>query len=171
MTIKNLFNKIKEMKIHHVWMFYYAILLHLWFGISLLAFKTPSQTVSINTLYQIFPNPELLGVIFIVIAILAFFSMAVTKSALRFGLLIAPQQAALFISAIGSLYTVFFKHYGIPDLRTIGVTDPKVLAYLLPIVKRITDPHILLTSQAPTILAAACHMGAVIWIYRKIALE
>ncbi len=151
--------------IHHVWVFWLAISIHISWGILLISYNSPLQATAVSTLADVIPQRQVLGAVLIVISIMALASMLYDDfRPMRFGLLIAPQQCALFVSAIGSIYLVWLKHYSAVDIKRLGLNHSQVVT-LLPLLHRFSDWRLLLTSQIPTIMVAVCHMGAIVQRY------
>jgi hypothetical protein len=156
----------------HIWIVYYAILLHLTWGVILLFAFSASQALAVQYLYRVVPDNRALGLLLILASIAAIIALF-TRHVRVFLALIIPQQFFLFVSAGGSIYYLLHK-FTTSDLSEVlrqmgihGHTLVVLVSLFGPIISKATDWKVVLVSQAPTIIAAICHVGGVLQHYRR----
>ncbi len=132
------------MRVRPIWIVWYAVLLHVLWGILLLANATPCGATALHV-YSGVPRYLMTSLLFAAAALAAF--GATRRPASWRGLVaLLPQQGLLSVSAFGALLAVIDAHY------LDGVTRPRLF---------------ILADQAPVILTMLLHTVAVIELHAR----
>jgi hypothetical protein len=131
-------------RISHVWIIWYAVLLHILWGCLLLASPSPYGATALHV-YHDLPRNLTAGALFLASGLAA---SAVTRRqpSLQSLAALLPQQALLTLSAYAAAAAVIAGHYG------DGVPRPRLF---------------ILADQAPAILALILHTVAVIQMHAR----
>jgi hypothetical protein len=132
------------MRIRPSWIIWYAVLLHVLWGILLLASSSPYGATAMHV-YDMMPRFALAALLFSASGLAAW---AITWARPSWQSLAAllPQQALLTISAYAALLAVIQAHYG------DGVIRPRLF---------------ILADQAPVILTMVLHTAAVVELHAR----
>ena len=127
------------------WIFAYALVLHVVWGIMLLDGPAPAATTPLHGFVAVFGSSRVAAGFLLVASVLSMWGMTRAKS-IRAGLLaVLPQQFALLVSAVGALRCVVGSAYA------DGVIRPRSFIF---------------ADQFPAVLAALLHTMAILDIAR-----
>lgn len=124
---------------------YYAIIIHLIWGITMIATGEVFHTTAIDAnLTGISANPYVIGIFFIAVAIVAALPLWLRIDSFTALLLSLPQQYTLILSSVGALMAIIESHFA------DGVTRPRAF---------------ILIDQCAIIVATALHTVAILEKY------
>ena len=127
----------------HIWIIVYAIVIHLAWGLTLLIQGVPLHTTAIDSMFRMFPNARLAGIIYILIAVGAIVAVC-RKPSLKTVVLILPQQYFLMMSALGAIVCI------VNSAFADGVVRSRAFIFV---------------DQLPIVVATVLHTFALIEIY------
>lgn len=91
---------------------YFAIVVHLIWGIVLLFNKNPIHTSTLSDLYKIISNHYTLGLLLIIFALLAFWGLRIKSSSIVTNIIpFLPQQFIILVSAITAITAIVKGQY------------------------------------------------------------
>ena len=130
------------------WIIWYALALHLWWGLLLCVSSEQLLFTGVWTLYELLPQWAA-GAWLLLVAVLAF-SALTTKASISGLFRILPQQMTLVVSAGDAIVATYHSQYA------DGVTRPSAF---------------ILADQIPAVLIAVFHTCAVVDVYATAAAE
>jgi hypothetical protein len=128
-----------------LWIVAYAITLHLTWGVLLLISDAPARVTAVHVLAMLL-GPQLLAVALLGVGLAAWLAVARDRAGHLEFFLILPQQVTLMLSAGGAVLAMWTGHFADGEPR----------------------PHaFILADQAPAVLAALLHTGAILGWFRR----